>query len=74
LKDDLASITPPTEIASIQEFNDKLNILNEKKQNTIGQHIKLTTPSPYSKMWWMKDLADKKKKMQQLGGRSKYHC
>ena len=28
LKDDLASIPPPTEIASIQEFNNKLNVLN----------------------------------------------
>jgi hypothetical protein len=73
LKDDLANIPPPTEIASIQEFSDKLNILNEKIQNTIEKHIKLTTPSPYSKRWCTKDLADEKKKMQQLGGRLKYH-
>ena len=73
LKDDLANAPPPTEIASIQEFNDKLKTLNEKIQNAIEKHVKLTTPSPYSKRWWTKELADEKKKMQQLGGRSKYH-
>jgi hypothetical protein len=73
LKDDLANVPPPTEITSIQEFNDKLKTLNEKIQNTIEIHVKLTTLSPYSKRWWMKELADEKKKMQQLGGRSKYH-
>ena len=74
LKEDLANIPPPTEITSIQEFDDKLKTLNEKIQNTIETHVKLTTPSPYSKRWWTKELADEKKKMQQLGARLKYHC
>ena len=51
LKDDLANIPPPAEITSIQEFNDKLKVLNEKIQNAIEKHVKLTTPSPYSKRW-----------------------
>jgi hypothetical protein len=29
--------------------------------------------SPYSKRWWSKDLADEKRKTQQLGGRAKHH-
>ena len=73
LKDDLANIPPPTEITSIQEFDDKLKTLNKKIQNAIETHVKLTTPSTYSKRWWMKKLADEKKKMQQLGARLKYH-
>ena len=73
LKDNLTNIPPPTEIASIQEFNNKLKILNEKIQNAIEKHVKLTTPSPYSKRWWKKELTDEKKRMRQLGGRSKYH-
>ncbi|KAF8223621.1 hypothetical protein L208DRAFT_1316011, partial [Tricholoma matsutake] len=67
------NIPLPTEIASIQEFNDKLKTLNKKIQNAIKKHVKLTTPSPYSKRWWTKELPDEKKKMQQLGGRLKYH-
>jgi len=63
LKDDLTNIPPPTEIASTQEFNNKLKILNEKIQNAIEKHVKLTTPSPYSKRWWTKELTDKKKRM-----------
>jgi len=73
LKGDLANIPPPTEIANIQEFNNRLKTLNERIQNAIEKHVKLMTPSPYSKRWWTKELADEKKKMQQLGGRSKYH-
>jgi hypothetical protein len=73
LKDDLANIPLPTEIASIQEFNDKLKTLNKKIQNTIEKHVKLTTMSLYLKRWWMKELVDEKKKKQQLGGRWKYH-
>lgn len=68
LKDDLANIPPPTEIETMQEFNDRLKVLNIMIQNTIKKHIKLTTPSPYLKRWWTKELASEKKKMQQLGG------
>jgi hypothetical protein len=39
----------------------------------IEKHVKLMTPSPYSKRWWTKELVSEKKKMQQLGGRSRYH-
>ncbi|KAF8223896.1 hypothetical protein L208DRAFT_1515704 [Tricholoma matsutake] len=73
LKDDLANIPPPTEIVTMQEFDDKLKVLNITIQNAIEKHVKLTTPSPYSKRWWTKELASKKKKMQQLRGRSRYH-
>jgi hypothetical protein len=73
LTDDLANIPLPTEIASIQEFNEKLKTLNEKIQNTIEKHVKLTTLSLYLKRWWTKQLADERKKMQQLRGRLKYH-
>ncbi|KAF8234592.1 hypothetical protein L208DRAFT_1548324 [Tricholoma matsutake] len=62
LKDDLTDIPLPTEIDSIQEFNHRLKTLNEKIQATIEKHVKLTTLSPYSKRWWMKELADKKRK------------
>jgi hypothetical protein len=73
LKANLTNIPLPTEIESIQEFDEKLKNLNEKIQDAINKHVKLMTPCPYSKRWWTPELTDEKKKMQQLGGRSKYH-
>ncbi|KAF8220065.1 hypothetical protein L208DRAFT_1034178, partial [Tricholoma matsutake] len=73
LKANLANIPLPTETDSIQEFDERLKNLNEKIQDAINKHVKLTTPCPYSKRWWTLELADKKKIMQQLGGQSKYH-
>jgi hypothetical protein len=70
LKSDLANLPPPTEIENIQTFTDRLN---ETMQKAIEKHVKLTKPSPYSKRWWSTELANEKKKMQQLGGRVKYH-
>jgi hypothetical protein len=62
LKTNLANIPPPTEIESVQEFNDRLKTLNKMIQDTIKEHVKLTTPSPYSKRWWTTELANEKKK------------
>jgi 23S rRNA pseudoU1915 N3-methylase RlmH len=73
LKTNLTNIPPPAEIKDTQEFNNKLKLLNEAIQDAISKHVKLTKPSPYSKRWWSKELADEKKKSQQLGGRAKYH-
>jgi hypothetical protein len=73
LKEDLTNILPPTEIESAQDFNTALKNLNEAIQNAIEKHVKLTKPSPYSKRWWTSELASEKKKIQQLGGKSKYH-
>jgi hypothetical protein len=42
-------------------------------QNAITKHVRLMTPSPYMKRWWTMELAKKKKKMKQAGGRVKYH-
>ena len=73
LKTNLDNLPPPTEITDIQEFDSKLNALNTAIQDAIGKHVQLTKPSPYSKRWWSTELAKEKKKMTQLGGRSKYH-
>jgi 23S rRNA pseudoU1915 N3-methylase RlmH len=73
LKVNLANLSEPTEIEDIHTFKSKLKKLNEAVQDAIEKHIKLTKPSPYSKRWWSTELANEKKKMQQLGGRSKYH-
>jgi len=74
LKNDLANLPPPTEIENVQMFTDRLKVLNETIQKAIKKHVKLTKPSPYSKRWWSTELANEKKRMQQLGGRVKYHC
>jgi hypothetical protein len=73
LSDDLNNLPAPTEIYDANTFIHRLDTLNEKIQNAIKKHVKLTKPSPYSKRWWSTDLAKEKKKKQQLGGRSKYH-
>ena len=73
LSDDLNNIPIPTEIHDTNTFTHRLNTLNEKIQNAINKHVKLTKPSPYSKRWWSTDLAKEKKKMLQLGGRARYH-
>jgi exonuclease III len=73
LKANLANLPPPTELENTEEFNDKLKALNEAIQDAIRKHVKLTKPSPYAKRWWTAELAEEKKKMRQLGGRSKYH-
>ena len=73
LKNDLANLPPPTEIENVQMFTDRLKVLNETIQKAIEGHVKLTKPSPYSKRWWSTELANEKKRMQQLGGRAKYH-
>ena len=73
LKENLANIPAPTEIENIQDFNTALNNLNQVIQGAIEKHAKLTEPSPYSKRWWMTELANKKKAMQQQGRKSKYH-
>ena len=73
LTDELNSIPAPTEIHNTDTFTHRLNTLNEKIQIAIKKHVKPTKPSPYSKRWWSTDLAKEKKKMQQLGGKSKHH-
>jgi len=73
LKQNLANIPPPTEIDSIEEFDTKLKALNDAIRNAIGKTIKLTKPSPYAKRWWTMELTDAKKKMRQMGAKSKYH-
>ena len=73
LSDDLDNIPIPTEIHDTDTFTHRLNMLNEKIQNAIKLHVKLTKPSPYSKRWWSTDLTKEKKKTLQLGGRAKYH-
>jgi hypothetical protein len=50
-----------------------LNNLNQVIQEAIEKHVKLIKPSPYSKRWWTTELANEKKAMQQLSGKSKYH-
>jgi hypothetical protein len=57
----------------MQDFDHRLKKINEAIQDAINKHVKLTKPSPYSKRWWSMELSAEKKKMQQLGGRSKYH-
>jgi ribonuclease HI len=73
LNEKLANIPIPIEITDINNFNQRLDTFSRALQDTIEKHVKLTTPSPYSKRWWSSDLANAKKLMQQLGGRSKYH-
>ena len=73
LKENLANLPAPTEIADIQDFELRLKKLNEAIQNAIKKHVKLMKPSPYPKRWWLTELTGEKKKMQQLGGRLKYH-
>jgi len=73
IRENLTNIPPPTEIKNTQEFNTALKNLNGAIQDAIEKHVKLTKPSPYSKRWWMTELTNEKKKMQQLGGKSKYH-
>ena len=74
LKVNLTNIPPPTEIETAQDFDTTLKNLNEAIEDAIEKHVKLTKPSPYSKRWWTSELASEKKKMQRLGGKSKYHC
>ena len=50
-----------------------MSFADEAIQQTMEKHVKLSTPSPYSKRWWSNDLANEKKCMQQFGGQSKYH-
>ncbi|KAF8235380.1 hypothetical protein L208DRAFT_1257475, partial [Tricholoma matsutake] len=57
-QNNLTNFPPPTEIETVQEFEDKLKALNETIQGAIEKHVELTTPSPYSKRWWSKDLAN----------------
>jgi len=73
LKENLANIPAPTEINNILDFNAALNNLNQAIQDAIEKHVKLTKPSPYSKRWWTTELANEKRTMQRLGGKSKYH-
>jgi hypothetical protein len=73
VRENPADIPPSAEIVGTQEFDIALKNLNGAIQNAIKKHVKLTKPSPYSKRWWTSDLANEKKKMQQLGGKSKYH-
>jgi hypothetical protein len=73
LKNNLANLPLPTEIENISDFNHRLKELNKAVHDTIKKHVKLSKPCPYSKRWWSNELAIEKKKMRQLGGRSKYH-
>jgi hypothetical protein len=74
LKSNLADLPMPTKIADIKTFDRKLKTLNDTIQDAIKKHVKLTKPSPYMKRWWTIELTIEKKKTQQLGKRSKYHC
>ena len=73
LNTNLTNIHRPTEIHNIATFLQRLNSLNKAIQDTVEKHVKLTTPSPYSKRWWSSDLSCEKKLMQQFGKRSKQH-
>jgi hypothetical protein len=69
----LANIPPPTEIGLIKEFDTKLKALNDAIGDAVGKTVKLTKLSPYEKRWWTMELTGAKKKMRQLGAKSKYH-
>ena len=73
LNENLANLPLPTEIHTINSFNQRLDTLSEAIQDAVERHVKLTTPTPYSKRWWSSDLANEKKIMLQLGRRSKYY-
>jgi hypothetical protein len=53
----------PAEMENVEDFNAALDRLSQAIQDAIAQHIKTTKPSPYSKRWWTKELADEKKTM-----------
>jgi ribonuclease HI len=73
LRTNLTNIPTPAEIESIEDFDTALDKLSRAIQDAIARHVKTTKPSPYSKRWWTKELADEKKTMRRLGGKSKYH-
>ena len=73
LRENLANVPRPTEIHNTNTFNQRLDALNKAIQDTVEKHVKLTTPSPYSKRWWSSELAKEKRTMQHLGRWSKYH-
>jgi hypothetical protein len=74
LKENLTNIPPLTEINNIEEFDDRLNSLNEAVQITLKKHIKLTKPSPYLKRWWTMELMNTKRKTRQLARKGRQHC
>ena len=57
LSNNLNDLPPPSTITSIATFNNRLNKINEAVQDMIDKHVKISMPCPYSKRWWLKDLA-----------------
>jgi hypothetical protein len=59
-----------SEVTTIAEFNLRLEALDKVVSDAITEHTPMVKPSPFTKRWWMTDLAVTKKAVQKLARKS----
>jgi len=65
----LAVLPEPEELTMIAQFHATLKQLDLVIKAAIAKHVPMSKPSPYSKHWWMKELATLKKVKEKLARR-----
>ena len=66
----LTELPEPEELTMIVQFHATLKQLDLVIKVAITKHVPMSKPSPYSKHWWMKELAALKKVKEKLVRRS----
>jgi hypothetical protein len=68
----LDAIPPPSEIQDILTFDSRLKQIDELIAEIVDNDeiVPKTKDTPYSKRWWTKTLATKKKEVQRIGKRA----
>ena len=66
----LTELPEPEELTTIAQFHTTLGRLDLVIKVAITKHVPMSKPSPYSKCWWMKELAALKKVKEKLARRS----
>ena len=67
----LTNLPPPTEILTIEEFDMRLTGLNTVINTTVAAIMPVSSPSPYAKRWWTKQLSQAQVSMRQAARSAK---
>lgn len=65
----LQDLPHPKKYTSVRLFNAGFDKLMSTINSIIAKHVPLTKPTPHSKRWWTKELAQTRKAMQAIANR-----
>jgi hypothetical protein len=63
----LSSLFPPRDILTRDDFDQRLDDINQAIAAAVSQHVPTSKPCPRSKRWWMPELKRERKEVAKLG-------